>query len=109
MTSASLFFQDITPVALVSCARTGSPGSHTWRGDLADGSSKGVRCSLHLPGSEEQIQMGLLPLGPLEHMYFQWSGGWEVPELQAAPTSELVESPPHRPHVRDDSTACSHL
>lgn len=41
MTSASLFSQDITPVALVSCARAGSPGSHTWRGDLADGSSKG--------------------------------------------------------------------
>ena len=41
MTSASFFSQDITPVALVSCASAGSPGSHTWRGDLADGSSKG--------------------------------------------------------------------
>lgn len=53
--------------------------------------------------------MGLLPLGPLEHMYFQWLGGWEVPELQGAPTSELVQSPPYRSHVQDESTACSHL
>ena len=32
---------------------------------LADGSSKGgARCSLHLPGSEEQIQNRAPPLGP---------------------------------------------
>ena len=59
-------------------------------GALQMGLLRGVRCSLHLPGSKEQIQMGLLPLGPLEHMYFQWSGGWEVPELQGAPTSVLI-------------------
>ena len=103
MTSASLFSQDITPVALVSCARTGSPGSHTWQGDLADGSSKGVRCSLHLPGSEEQIQMGLLPLGPLEHMYFQWLGGWEVPELQGPPPPSW--SSPHHTDLTCGMTA----
>lgn len=38
-TSASLFSWDITPVALVSCARSSGPGSHPW-GGLADGSSK---------------------------------------------------------------------
>ena len=47
---------------------------------LADRSSKRGRdahSTYQVVRSRSRI--GLLPWGPLEHMYIQWSRGWEVP------------------------------